>query len=124
MAEISQNSSVLEAELTELSRQIDEKRAQLEESRGMVVEHKEAIREVVGKEVFGESYVPTTAPPASQPTTPATSATPSKPSYLDRLDAQSVVIINELIQALPKDGLKKTIAHATAHCIVVGYQTR
>lgn len=117
MSENIQSTAVLEAELNELSRQIAEKRNQLEASRGVKVEHREAIHEVVGKEVYGESYVPPPPPPPpaqsnQQANQNAQPVKPTAPSYLDRLDPQSVAMINELIQALPKEGIKSVINRA------------
>ena len=98
---------MIEAEIAELSQQINEKRAQLERERGILPESKEAVKEVVAERLgAGERQVP--APPVAT----ATVTQSSTGSYLDGLDDDSVHKVNALIEMLSKDGFKKTVEAA------------
>jgi hypothetical protein len=106
--------SVLEAELAELSRQIEKKRSELERERGIVVESKTMLREIVSKEVVpsqGTSDGVVTSASAPTPSTGTGSVTVA-PTYLDSLDPDSYERVMSLITAVQTDGIKKTIARA------------
>ncbi|HEY4506424.1 MAG TPA: hypothetical protein VJJ24_03195 [Candidatus Paceibacterota bacterium] len=105
----------IEAEIAELSRQIDEKRRVLEESRGISVEHKEALAEVVREHVFKDQapkFTPAPQPnPAVPPPSGGTTASGQK-SYLDDLSPESATEVNRLIELVPTKGLMAAIAEA------------
>ena len=101
MSEINKEHN-LEAEIAELNREIEIKRAELEQEKG-IVEEREAVSEVVASHVY-----------ASDTSTQAVSPAPSSANYLDNLDADTVVLVNNLISDIPKAGIKKTIARARA----------
>ncbi len=107
----------LEAEIAELSRQIEEKRKALEESRGMSVEHQEAISEVV-REKLTPGIVPTQSTSTDDDTDDddkkkvAASTTPVHQHYLDAAPPQSVREINDLIELVPSKGVAFAIKEA------------
>jgi len=114
MSEGIQNNA-LESEIAELSRQIEEKRSQLEAGQGFVPEQKDVLREVVGEKIHG-----TPAPtPQSDDTGDSPTSTPSPTPvqtdgshYLDNLDDENVSKINELIENVSTKGIKDSIAKA------------
>jgi len=106
--------NVLELEIAELQKRIDEKKNVLERQGG-IVEEKELVAGAV-KEMFlaGQS-----APVSTQPvaTTPATAHTTPQTidgqgSYLDHLDEQTAQIVTELIQKVPTEGIAKMVKEA------------
>ena len=101
----------IEAEIAELSRQIEEKRRSLEETRGITVEHKEAIREMVAEKLFFSA--PPVASAGSQTTSSlgdTTAKTVKGSSYLDSLDPETITRVNELIGLVGAKGLSAAIA--------------
>lgn len=92
---------MLEAEIAQLSAQINEKKAALERERGSAVEIGDAIHHVVSEKYTG---VVTPASPAT-PTATQSNAT----SYLDSLDPADAEKINAYIDLIPSQGLQKTI---------------
>ena len=114
MAENTTTGSI-EAEIAQLSRQIEEKRRILESRHG-IIEGKELVRHVVAEkigEAMGQAVTAAAAsdPQAATPTpaTPTSSTSPTTPTYLDTLDDDAVLKINGLIQALFENGIEKTI---------------
>jgi hypothetical protein len=111
------NSPVLEAEIAELSRQIEAKRKQLEVENGIVSD-----QEIVAQTV-AESFTTlaleqsTTSEQVGVDVTPASVSTSLPPSatYLDTLDEESVVTLNTLIAMVPEQGVGKAIRVAASH---------
>jgi len=104
----------IEAEIAELSRQIEEKRRTLEESRGISVEHKEAISEVVREHVFKDrasKFTPQQPTPAVSPPRDRKTVI-SQQSYLDNLSPEMASEVNRLIELVPTKGLMAAIAEA------------
>lgn len=106
------NRGSVEAEIAELSKQIEEKRRSLEAGHG-IIEEKDLVRHVVAErigEVMGQALSIT--PPAVTPVAPA-STTPAtkkkKPTYLDTLDDDAVAKVNALIASIFETGISKTI---------------
>lgn len=96
--------NVLELEIAELQKKIEQKRDLLEQQGG-IVEEKELVSDVL-KETFANTLVP--AP---------TQITPAKVddrngSYLDHLDDSSSEVINTLIQKVPTEGIAKVVDQA------------
>jgi hypothetical protein len=88
---------VLEAELADLSRQIEARRAELAAVNGVVTE-----RELVHQTVSHEFGVPTATIAASAPAE----------DYLDSLDDTTAGAVNDLISMVPTHGIKKTLSAA------------
>lgn len=100
-----EHSAVLEQEIAELSRAIEEKRSALAAERGVITE-REVVHQVVS------NYV---KPQLSEPSAPAEISTEAKAqSYLEVLDATSVAKVNELVAGIGQNGFKQTIAKAKA----------
>lgn len=108
--------SVIEAEIQELSRQIEEKRKALEESRGMHVEHQEAISQVVLEHLKPGGSTTTTTSDDDEDTDDtkkqAKPAAATHQHYLDTAPPQVVREINELIELVPTKGVKEAIKQA------------
>ena len=97
----------LRAEIADLNQQIEAKKMELEASRGINIEHKEALKEVVSERVY------TGAPPATQSTTQAKSAKVSDDDhYLNTLDEVSTDKVNNLIEKVASIGIKKAVEEA------------
>jgi len=97
------SSSAIEAEIAQLSLEIAAKRAQLETSRGVVLEggsDRAAVHEVLGEKL---------APSVPVQTAKATDSSDSKASYLDSLDQETVARVNEYIQKIFQNGIAATI---------------
>lgn len=98
----------LESEIADLSRQIEAKRLQLEQEKGVMIEDREAVAEVV-KDHLISAGIENTVPAITATTT----ATPDdSDDYLETLDESTAQVINGLIAKLPELGLAKTIALA------------
>lgn len=113
------NFNGLEAEIAELSRQIEVKRKQLESERG-IVSDREVVHEALAEDFVTNEAVTTTEQVGLDLTqvkvTPQVAQAPTVgQSYLDILDDQSVAIINNLISLVPVEGIKKTIKQALTH---------
>ena len=93
--------SILEQEIAELSKAIEEKRSALAAERGVVAE-----REVVQQVVSG--YVAPTVQAVSTPIP----APASSNSYLDTLDPVSVTKVNDLVTSIGESGFKQAISRA------------
>jgi hypothetical protein len=87
---------VLEAELADLSRQIEARRAELAAVSGVVTE-----RELVHQTVSHEFGVPA-----------ATAAPSAAEDYLDSLDDTTAGAVNDLISMVPTHGIKKALSAA------------
>ena len=105
----------LEAEIAQLSREIADKRKQLAEQRGVVEEdqgERELVRDVLRERIMTIS----SSASGDDDETGSVSATPLptkavKPDhdYLENLDRETVVRVNELISELSKNGLDAAI---------------
>ena len=101
-----EHSAVLEQEIAELSRAIEEKRSALAAERGVIAE-REVVHQVVS------NYVQAPAPVVAQATSTESSA-PINNSYLEVLDPASVAKVNELVAGIGEHGFKQTIDKAKA----------
>jgi hypothetical protein len=112
--------NIIEAEIAQLSKEIEDKRRQLESQRGITGEStgdKELVRAVMAEKIFPAQ--PSSAPAATQ-TTAAQAIVPPPPppkpaagvSYLDSLDANAVETVNMLINKAFSGGLTKAISKA------------
>ncbi len=116
MAEILSGGN-LEAEIAELTRQIEEKKRVLEGQSGIEREDKELVAETVA-----EHFYPTPAnltAPATDDGAPAAApivVVPQKLSddYLNNLPAEQVEMLNAYIVMIPKDGIKSTVNKVVA----------
>jgi len=106
--------NVLELEIAELQKKIEEKKNQLEQQGG-IVEERDLVASAV-KEIFlpGQavpvSTQPVTDTGAVAHTTPTTSDRSG--SYLDHLDEQTAATVSELIQKVPTVGIAKVVTEA------------
>lgn len=107
------SSGGLEAEIVELQKRIEEKRNQLEQA-GNIVEERDLVRNVI-TESFTNAFK-ANANDDDEIKTPVKDfkAKPvnhsgSSISYLDTLDQNSVETVNSYLQAIPTDGIIKTI---------------
>ncbi len=106
----------LEAEIAELNREIEAKRAQLEKEKG-IVEERDVVKEVVSQHVYASDEVSDGAAiPAKSTSAPAVPTA----NYLDGLDTDTILTVNSLISAIPEMGIKKTITKArTEHPLIL-----
>lgn len=113
-----ETSSAIEAEIKELSRQIEEKRRILEENRGMPIRHEEAISEVVMDHlrpdgaVSGSTATQSTDDDDDDDTKKTTQSAVTHQHYLDNAPPQVVREINDLIELVPTKGVRAAIALA------------
>ncbi len=108
------NSPVLEAEIVELTRQIEEKRRQLETESG-IISDRELVAETIAESFTSTAVGPsTTAEQIGVDLAPVVTPT-STDTYLDGLDGASVVTLNSLIAMVPDQGVGKAIATAATH---------
>ncbi len=95
----------LEAEIAELSRQLEIKRQELESGLGIEVDDREAVAATIN-EKFQAGSLPS-AP------TPVTSSSGSRSvavkTHLEAVDDETSLEVNRLISGLPSVGLDKTI---------------
>jgi hypothetical protein len=111
--------SAVEAEIRQLSQEIDAKRKLLESQKGVYEESgsgdKELVRTALAEKIFppsaGSGQVATTTEPQAQQTAPAKKAD-SGASYLDSLDEDTVASVNLLVGAVFTGGLKNAISKA------------
>lgn len=106
--------NVLELEIAELQKRIDEKKNVLEQQGG-IVEEKELVAGAVKEMFLAGQSAPVSAQPvidvgATAHTTPQTAD--GKGSYLDHLDEQTAQLVTELIQKVPTEGIVKTVKEA------------
>ena len=113
------NSTSLEAEIAELSRQIEVKRKQLESERGIVsdreVVHETLVEDFISNETSTTNEQVGLDLTQAKPVAQVTQTSAVGQSYLDTLDDQSVAVINNLISLVPVEGIKKTIKQALTH---------
>lgn len=86
----------IEAEIAELTKQIESKRRVLESKKGFI-EEKDLVRQAVGEKI--SAAVPTYTPRAASVTT-----TNAK-SYLDSADEDTANMVNELLQKVFSEGM-------------------
>ena len=109
------NSPVLEAEIAELSRQIAEKRRELETQSG-IISDREVVAEMIGESFNSDTVEQVATTEHVGLTPPSTSVVVSAgATYLDGLDENSVSILNSLIAIVPTDGIGKAISMAATH---------
>jgi len=99
---------VLEAEIAELQKKIDEKKNILE-SQGGIVEEKAIVSEAV-EELFIQPVVNNSQTTASSKSSDAGDKTVS---YLDNLDPQTTESITALIERIPQVGIAKVVGEAS-----------
>lgn len=111
----------IEAEIADLSQKIAEKRRELEAGKGIVeersldaTEDRELVKSVIGEKI--SNNVPQASSAASavasatiKPTTSPLSGVPAGKSYLDYLDEESRVVVEQLVEAVFTNGLDKTL---------------
>lgn len=104
----------IEAEIAELSKAIEAKRALLEASKGIVPESKDVVREVVRERVYSGETAPPAPPVAAAQTDDATddSGSSDADSYLDSLDQESIAKVNHLVELVSSEGISKSIEAA------------
>ena len=106
-----ESARVIEQEIAQLSRAIEEKRAILERE-NKIVEEKELVRTAVQETVAGLQLhtvpLPAHKPPASPQPRPA-QPKPTAKHYLDNLDEESVNRVQLLVDATFHKGIKKTV---------------
>ncbi|HRY62780.1 MAG TPA: hypothetical protein P5056_03365, partial [Candidatus Paceibacterota bacterium] len=93
----------IEAEIAELTRQIEAKRDILESKKG-IVEEKDIVRQVVGEKI--SSSVPAYTPK------PASSLKDTGTSYLDAADEQTANIVNGLLEKVFSEGMESALKQA------------
>lgn len=101
--------NAIEAEIDQLSKEIEAKRRELETARGVSHESesdKEIVRASLAEKIHSPSSVPSQVP--------VSSAAPASPvvSYLDDLDADTAEKVNMLIQEVFSKGLEAAIKDA------------
>ena len=96
MAEFSQAEAA--AEIAEISREVEKRRAALESERG-IKEERAVVHEVISEKIFGK--------PAK-----TEKETERKGHYLDNLSDEEVEKLNGYISSIHHKGLKKTVALA------------
>lgn len=109
--DFSKNSSI-EAEIAELSQKIAEKRRQLEVGKG-IIEERELVKSALGEKINNTvpqvtSSVSNTTSATVKPTT-AGAFVPAGKSYLDYLDEESRLIVEQLVESVFTNGLEKTL---------------
>ena len=98
----------LEAEIADLTKQIDAKRNQLQEERGIVPESKEVVKEVLSEHIYAGGQPSATA--TDDDAVSATTTTDDDDdSYLDSMPPEAVEKVNGLIEMIGTEGIKKTI---------------
>ena len=117
---MSETSSILEAEIVELQKRIEEKRNLLEDKTGIIIEERDLVKSAI-TEMAGASFQTSTVPSDDDTDddqndlikkSKATTVNRNNQytiSYLDNLDEESVVSLNGYIEKIPTDGIVKTI---------------
>lgn len=103
----------LEAEIADLTRQIEEKKRVLEGQSGIVREDKEILAETVAENFTGGSPVASAGTAPAGTPAGATSPAPVQPvgnDYLATLSPETVEQLNGYISMIPAAGIKKTVA--------------
>lgn len=95
--------NTIEAEIAELTKQIEAKRSILESERG-IVEEKDAVRQVVGEKI--SEAVPSFVPKA------VSTKDDDNKSYLDSADEDTTNIINGLLEKVFSEGIATAIKYA------------
>ena len=103
-------SSDLEAEIAELTKQIEAKKLALESSAGVVRED----REIVSSTVAERFYDPASSSASDDTTDDGSDRESDKKTkiskdYLDNLQPETVSAINAYVSLIPKSGIRKTI---------------
>ncbi|MCX6713415.1 MAG: hypothetical protein NTY66_04390 [Candidatus Vogelbacteria bacterium] len=103
----------LEAEIAELSRQIEEKKRALEGTSGIVHEDKELVSEAVAEHFYSQAPVSGGTPVAvsDDSTVPVVKKpVPVADDYLSTLPPETVEQLNGYISMIPASGIRPTIA--------------
>ena len=106
--------SVIEAEIADLTREIDARRKMLEAQGGVVVEAPSG-RELVRTALIEKMSPGAPLPQTSTASTIQTKAVPQAKktaSYLDDLDEETIEKVNQLIEYAFAKGIKKALARA------------
>lgn len=98
---------VLEAEIAELQKKIDEKKNILE-SQGGIIEEKELVSEAI-EELFIRPVADSKQPTANNSSVNVV----ENSSYLENLDPQTTESITILIERIPQVGIAKVVAEAS-----------
>ncbi len=113
MSELNLSGNNLEAEIAELTKQIEVRKRVLEEQNGIRPEGKEMVAEALAEHFSPEPQAAAlAASDGSQTTAPPSPVRPSEPgkSYLDALDPSTILAVNSYISMVPVEGIKKTVA--------------
>lgn len=107
------NDSILENEIAELNKEIEAKRAELEQKRGIVSE-RGALHEVVAEKLDKSSADAAALRQELQAsmTSGSQSTQSQKGSYLNALSDDQVDTVNRLVSLIPAKGIKHAIAEA------------
>lgn len=110
------NSPVLEAEIAELSRQIEEKRRELETQSG-IISDREVVAETIAESFNSEALEQTITMGQNGETSLPINISPTTATgtYLDTLDENSIATLNGLITMVSTDGIAKAISTAATH---------
>lgn len=87
----------IEAEIAELTKQIEEKRRSLESKKG-IVQEKDVVRQVLGEKI-GSSV------PSFTPQSTSVARNDDSKSYLDSTDENTVNIVNALLERVFSEGM-------------------
>jgi len=103
----------LEAEIAELSRQIEEKKRVLEGQSGIVREDKELVSETVAEHFYPTPANLTAPASVGDDQAPANAPAPVPRSvsddYLATLPPEQIEVLNSYVSMVPKDGIKATV---------------
>lgn len=97
---------VLEAEIVELQKKIEEKKNLLE-TKGGIIEERSLVSEAVS-DLFSGASSPNLAVASSS----GARTDDNKASYLDHLDNQTAETVTSLIEKMPQVGIAKVVAEA------------
>lgn len=108
------NSNVLEQEIAELNEMIAEKRRALESAENIVSE------EEIVKEVVRESFAPADmAMSRENPGRPQVAPATASSDYLDTLDDDTKIMVQNLVDRLPEIGVRKILEEAKGESFAV-----
>lgn len=99
----------LEAEIAELTKQIEAKKLALESSAGVVREDREIISSTVAEKFYDPASSASDDSVADDNQGEADKKTKVSKDYLDNLQPETVSAINAYVSLIPKSGIRKTI---------------
>ncbi len=103
-------SQTIEAEIAELSRQIEAKKRILEQERHIVPEGRVLVGEALAEHFYPPAVSSASAPTFNQTSAVAVAAHQAAPDYLDTLDSDTIQVLNTYITKVGQDGIRKTLA--------------